>query len=103
MRTGKDTLKILKKITSILLKNVSSFLFFPIGKGPFPGIVDMYTFGGGVTEPRASLLANKGFVVLALAYIGYQDLLKKPEKLDLEYFEEAVAYLRGLPEVSSKE
>lgn len=63
----------------------------------------MYTLGGGLTEPRASLLANKGYVVLALAYHGFQDLPKNPTKWDLEYFEEAVTYLRGRPEVSIKE
>uniref|UniRef100_A0A8C9XCX3 Acyl-CoA thioesterase 22 n=1 Tax=Sander lucioperca TaxID=283035 RepID=A0A8C9XCX3_SANLU len=64
---------------------IRGVLFVPPGKGPFPGVVDLYTFGGRLTEPRASLLANKGFVVLAL--------------LDLEYFEEAVSYLRRQPEV----
>ncbi|XP_068564311.1 acyl-coenzyme A thioesterase 1 [Cebidichthys violaceus] len=78
---------------------IRGVLFVPPGKGPFPGIVDMYIFGGRLTEPRASLLANKGFVVLALAYMGYEDLPKKPKKLDLEYFEEAVTYLRKQPEV----
>lgn len=73
---------------------------FSAGKGPFPGIMDLYTFGGGLSEPRASLLANRGYVVLALAYYGYEDLPKKPKMLDLEYFEEAVKYLRGHPEVS---
>lgn len=63
----------------------------------------MYTFGARLTEPRASLLANKGFVVLALAYMGYEDLPKGPKKLDLEYFEEAVTYLRKHPEVSVKD
>ncbi|XP_029966773.1 acyl-coenzyme A thioesterase 1-like [Salarias fasciatus] len=75
-------------------------LFIPPGKGPFPGIVDLYTFGGGLSEPRASLLAGKGFAVLALAYLRYQDLPKHPENLDLEYFEEAVTYLRTRPEVA---
>ncbi|XP_072301776.1 acyl-coenzyme A thioesterase 2, mitochondrial [Eucyclogobius newberryi] len=74
-------------------------LFVPPGQGPFPGILDLYTLGGGLTEPRASLLAGKGFVVLALAYKSYQDLPKNPEYLELEYFEEAVEYLRSLPEV----
>ncbi|XP_034436051.1 acyl-coenzyme A thioesterase 1 [Hippoglossus hippoglossus] len=78
---------------------IRGVLFIPPGKGPFPGIVDLYTLGGGLSEPRASLLANKGFVVLALAYYGYQDLPKNPPKLDLEYFEEAVTYLRSHPEV----
>lgn len=62
--------------------------------------MDLYTFGGGLSEPRASLMANEGYVVLALAYYGYQDLPKKPKMLDLEYFEEAVKYLRGHPEVN---
>ncbi|KAF3703034.1 Acyl-coenzyme A thioesterase 1 [Channa argus] len=78
---------------------IRGVLFIPPGKGPFPGIVDLYTFGGVLTEPRASLLANKGFVVLALAYFGYQDLPKKPKNLDLEYFEEAVNFLRRQPDV----
>ncbi|KAL7388431.1 hypothetical protein ABVT39_013708 [Epinephelus coioides] len=78
---------------------IRGVLFIPPGKGPFPGIVDLYTFGGRLTEARASLLANKGFVVLALAYFGYEGLPKKPKKLELEYFEEAVTYLRRQPEV----
>lgn len=73
---------------------------FSAGKGPFPGILDMYTFGARISEPRASLLAGKGYVVLALAYFGYEDLPKNPKVLDLEYFEEAVTYLRRQPEVS---
>ncbi|KAM9840029.1 acyl-coenzyme A thioesterase 1-like [Aulostomus maculatus] len=78
---------------------IRGVLFIPPGKGPFPGIVDLYTLGGRLSEPRASLLANKGFVVLALAYFGYQGLPKKPPNLDLEYFEEAVTYMRKQPEV----
>nr|XP_019953003.1 PREDICTED: acyl-coenzyme A thioesterase 1-like [Paralichthys olivaceus]XP_019953004.1 PREDICTED: acyl-coenzyme A thioesterase 1-like [Paralichthys olivaceus]XP_019953005.1 PREDICTED: acyl-coenzyme A thioesterase 1-like [Paralichthys olivaceus] len=78
---------------------IRGVLFIPPGKGPFPGIVDLYTLGGGLSEPRASLLANKGFAVLALAYYGYQDLPKMPSKLDLEYFEEAVTFLKNQPEV----
>ncbi|XP_049913571.1 acyl-coenzyme A thioesterase 1 [Epinephelus moara] len=78
---------------------IRGVLFVPPGKGPFPGIVDLYTFGGRLTEARASLLANKGFVVLALAYFGYEGLPKNPKKLELEYFEEAVTYLRRQPEV----
>ncbi|CAG5928354.1 unnamed protein product [Menidia menidia] len=74
-------------------------LFIPTGEGPFPGILDLYTLGGGLSEPRASLLASKGFVVLALAYYRYQDLPKSPQNLDLEYFEEALTYLRKRPEV----
>ncbi|KAL7888417.1 hypothetical protein AOLI_G00033910 [Acnodon oligacanthus] len=74
-------------------------LFTPPGEGPFPGIIDLYTLGRSISEPRAALLASKGFVVLALSYYGYQDLPKKVKKFDLEYFEEAIAFLQRLPEV----
>lgn len=79
---------------------IRGVLFLPPGKGPFPGILDLYTFGGGLSEPRASLLANKGFAVLALAYYRYQDLPKTPPKyFELEYFEEALNFLRRHPQV----
>ncbi|KAL7871593.1 hypothetical protein SRHO_G00065760 [Serrasalmus rhombeus] len=74
-------------------------LFTPPGEGPFPAIVDLYTLGGILCEPRAALLASKGFVVLALALYGYQDMPKKVDKIELEYFEEAVIFLQNLPEV----
>ncbi|KAJ0061047.1 hypothetical protein NL108_004755 [Boleophthalmus pectinirostris] len=74
-------------------------LFVPPGPGPFPAIVDLYTLGGRLSEPRASLLASKGFVTMALAYQDYQDLPKNPKYVELEYFEEAVKYLLSLPEV----
>ncbi|XP_037541523.1 acyl-coenzyme A thioesterase 1 [Nematolebias whitei] len=78
---------------------IRGVLFTPPGEGQFPGIIDLYTLGGGLTEPRASLLASKGYVVLALAYYGYKGLPKTPQNLDLEYFEEAVTYLKKRPEV----
>ena len=80
------------------------FLFYSpnlTGQGPFPGVLDVYTLGGGISEVRASLLANKGFVVLALAYYGFQDLPRTvPKYFDLEYFEEAITFLRQQPQVS---
>lgn len=84
---------------------LSSYTLSPfglsVGEGPFPGILDLYTFGGDLCEPRASLLASKGFAVLALAYYGYQDLPKTPSKhFDLEYFEEALTFLKRQPQVS---
>ncbi|XP_047006996.1 acyl-coenzyme A thioesterase 1 isoform X1 [Ictalurus punctatus] len=74
-------------------------LFIPPGEGPFPGIIDLYTLGGTVCEPRAALLANKGFVVFALAFYGYQDMPKTVDRLDLEYFEEGVTFLQTQPKV----
>ncbi|XP_004681767.2 PREDICTED: acyl-coenzyme A thioesterase 2, mitochondrial [Condylura cristata] len=67
--------------------------------GPFPGIVDIFGAGGGLPEYRASLLAGKGFAVMALAYYRYEDLPKDLNNLHLEYFEEAVNYLLNHPQV----
>ncbi|XP_036405730.1 acyl-coenzyme A thioesterase 1-like [Megalops cyprinoides] len=78
---------------------VRGILFLPPGPGPFPGVVDMYTLGGGLSEIRACLLAKQGFAILSLAYYRYKDLPKLPNKFDLEYFEEAIMFLRRQPEV----
>ncbi|XP_012596914.3 acyl-coenzyme A thioesterase 1 [Microcebus murinus] len=78
---------------------VRATLFLPPESGPFPGIVDIFGVGGGLLEYRASLLAGKGFAVMALAYYNYEDLPKGIENLHLEYFEEAVNYLCNHPQV----
>ncbi|KAK1796090.1 hypothetical protein P4O66_009178 [Electrophorus voltai] len=74
-------------------------LFVPPGDGPFPGIIILITLGGIASEPQAALLANRGFVVLALAIFGYQDARKKVDEVHLEYFEEAIAFLQTQPKV----
>ncbi|XP_020841992.1 acyl-coenzyme A thioesterase 1-like isoform X1 [Phascolarctos cinereus] len=79
--------------------NVRATLFLPPGSGPFPGIIDMFGTGGGLFEYRASLLARRGFAVLALAYYAFEDLPKDMKELHLEYFEEAVQYLKNHSQV----
>ncbi|EHB15453.1 Acyl-coenzyme A thioesterase 5 [Heterocephalus glaber] len=71
----------------------------PVGPGPFPGIVNLFGVGGGLLEYRASLLAGKGFVVMALAYYNYDDLPEDIDIIHLEYFEEAVNYLLSHPQI----
>ncbi|XP_032338219.1 acyl-coenzyme A thioesterase 1 isoform X1 [Camelus ferus] len=78
---------------------VRATLFLPPEPGPFPGIVDIFGVGGGLLEYRASLLAGKGFAVMALAYCNYEDLPTGMENLHLEYFEEAVNYLLNHPQI----
>ncbi|KAF7251491.1 Acyl-coenzyme A thioesterase 1 [Varanus komodoensis] len=79
--------------------SIRATLFLPSGDGPFPGIIDIYGTGGGLPEYRASLLANHGFAVLALAYYGYEDLPKNMKEFHLEYFEEALNYMLQHPKV----
>ena len=53
---------------------------------------------------RAALLASKGYVTLALAYYGVDDLppVYTTDGFDLEYFEQAIDFVLSLAEVSPK-
>lgn len=78
---------------------VRGALFLPPGEGPFPGIIDLFGFTGGLVEFRASLLASHGFAVLALAYFAYEDLPEELLEEDLDYFEEAANFLLAHPKI----
>ncbi|XP_070613529.1 acyl-coenzyme A thioesterase 1-like [Erythrolamprus reginae] len=76
-------------------------LFCPPGPGPFPALIDLYGSGGGLVEYRASLLASRGFVTLAVAFLDFEDLPDFPEFLDLDYFGEAIEFLQKQQKVKS--
>lgn len=78
---------------------VRGSLFLPPGPGPFPGVIEVQGTGGGLLDYKASLLANRGFATLALAYYNYEDLQKDMKEFRLEYFEEAVNYMLQHPQV----
>ncbi|XP_006026092.1 acyl-coenzyme A amino acid N-acyltransferase 2-like [Alligator sinensis] len=78
---------------------VRGTLFLPPGPGPFPGVIDMFGGAGGLIEFRASLLASRGFAVLAVAFFAYDDLPLVLKEVDLEYFEEATNLLLKHPKV----
>lgn len=75
---------------------------FGPGGGPFPAVLDLYTFGGGLSEKRASLLASHGFVVLTVALYGHDDMARNISEVHLDYFEEAIEFLRKQDKVGSK-
>lgn len=70
------------------------------GEGPFPAVLDLYTFGGGLSEKRASMLASRGFLVLTVALYGHSDMPKTIKEIHLDYFEEAIAFLKKQDKVS---
>ncbi|KAI1895472.1 hypothetical protein AGOR_G00106620 [Albula goreensis] len=82
-------------------ERIRGTLFIPPGEGPFPGVLDLYTFGGGLSEIRPCLLANKGFLVLTVSLYGYDDLPKKVSMIDLEYFEDALMFLKKQPKLGN--
>uniref|UniRef100_A0A4X1VHE3 Bile acid-CoA:amino acid N-acyltransferase n=1 Tax=Sus scrofa TaxID=9823 RepID=A0A4X1VHE3_PIG len=79
--------------------HIRGVLFIPPGEGHFPGVIDLFGILSGLMESWASLLASRGSAALALAYCNYEDLPPKLEKLDLEYFEEAVNFLLRHPKI----
>uniref|UniRef100_G3Q0D7 Acyl-CoA thioesterase 21 n=1 Tax=Gasterosteus aculeatus aculeatus TaxID=481459 RepID=G3Q0D7_GASAC len=74
--------------------NIRGVLFTPPGVGPFPAVLDLYILGGGFSEKRGALLATRGFVVLTVVAYGYDDLPKKMKEIHLDYFAEAIQFLR---------
>lgn len=70
-----------------------------LGEGPFPEIIDLFGSIGDLVGFWVSLLAARGFAVLALTYFVYEDLPNKLLEVDLEYFEEAANFLLAHPKV----
>lgn len=65
-----------------------------------PGVVVLGgSDGGNLYEFVAALLAAHGVAALALAYFAYDDLPKELIGLPIEYFAEAVQWLKTRPEV----
>lgn len=56
------------------------------GAGPFPAVIDLFGTAGGLVEYKASMLASRGIMALALAYFNYDDLPAYFDDLDVDYF-----------------
>lgn len=66
-----------------------------------PGIILLSGSDGGIPGTNAipksfiEELVNSGFIVLALAYFGINDLPQNLSSISLEYFEKAVQWLQN--------
>lgn len=69
-------------------------LFYPATGGRHPVILFLSGSTGKFNEPRAALLASKGFAVLSVAYFGIDPLPKELVEVPLEFFDRAVAFLK---------
>jgi len=71
--------------------------FLPDRPAPLPAIIVFSGSGGGLggVTSSAALLASHGFAVLALAYFGYDDLPADLAEIPLEYFLEAIEWLKS--------
>jgi len=69
-------------------------------KCDFTGVINLFGGYPGILEYKSALHASHGFASMALAYFGVDHLPSDVlEKLDLEYFEKAVQYLKNHPDV----
>jgi dienelactone hydrolase len=76
-------------------------LFIPPGRGPHPVVIVLSGSGGGFDLDKAAVLSRHGFATLALAYFGMPPLPSWLNRVPLEYFEAALAWLHVQPEVDS--
>ncbi|KAI4872122.1 hypothetical protein NFI96_031072 [Prochilodus magdalenae] len=80
-------------------KELKGTLFIPPGPGPFPAVLDLWGGGGGLVEYRSALLASRGYVSLALEYVGLVSPDGRPVNVGNEYFEDAFSLLIQHPQV----
>lgn len=85
------------EIQEIREDGIVATLFLPPGGGPAPAVVTLGGSGGGMGGARetAALLASHGFVAMSLAYFAMDDLPDHLIEIPLEYFEQALNWLRG--------
>ncbi|RPI29665.1 MAG: acyl-CoA thioesterase [Chloroflexota bacterium] len=74
-------------------------LFYPVTDAPRPTVICLGGSEGGLSEGTAALLASHGYTALALAYFGYETLPPELVEIPLEYFAEAIAWLKTQPAV----
>ncbi|KAG7454702.1 hypothetical protein MATL_G00262580 [Megalops atlanticus] len=80
-------------------KGVRGTLFLPPGPGPFPGVLDMWGWGGGLVEYRSALLASHGYVSMALEYLSPDP--SRTFEVEFGYFETAFNIVREHPLVAA--
>ncbi|XP_068172009.1 peroxisomal succinyl-coenzyme A thioesterase-like isoform X2 [Antennarius striatus] len=72
-------------------------LFFPPGPGPFPAMLDLWGFSGGLMEYRAALFASRGYASMSLAYKDHKDLPGPRKTINVgdSYFRSAFQLLQN--------
>jgi dienelactone hydrolase len=75
-------------------------LFLPDTSGPHTGVLVVGGSEGGLPAPRAAWLASHGYAALALAYFRYEGLPNELSAIPLEYFGQALAWMKERPEIA---
>jgi dienelactone hydrolase len=88
------------KRTAIRERGVVGTMFHQQGERR-PGVIVLGGSGGGLDEFAPALLANHGYAALGLAYFGFENLPQDLYEIPLEYFGNAIAWMRNRPEVDA--
>jgi len=73
--------------------------FVPAGTGRHAAVLVVGGSNGGLPLRPAAWLASHGYFALALAYFHFEDLPKELENIPLEYFQKALEWMVGRPEI----
>jgi len=88
--------------TPVRAGRVRGALFARQGVANAPGVIVLGgSDGGNLWQFVAALLAEHGCAALSLPYFAYEDLPKELIEIPLEYFDEAMQWLRARPEVGA--
>ncbi len=83
------------KMSDVREDGLVGTLFAPADKKNLPAVIVLGGSEGGVSsEDVAAMLANHGYVALALAYFGAEGLPPSLEEIPLEYFKKAIDFLQ---------
>ena len=77
-------------------------LFVPPGPGPHPGVLVLGGSEGGLPTRNAAWLASHGYAAFALAYFRYENLPAQLEGIPLEYFGQALEWMKSRPEIAGE-
>jgi Acyl-CoA thioester hydrolase/BAAT N-terminal region len=77
-------------------------LFIPPDVARPPVVIVLSGSGGGFDVDKAAVLSHHGFATFAGAYFGIDPLPSWLNRIPLEYFDSALAWLRGQPEIDAQ-
>jgi dienelactone hydrolase len=78
-------------------EGVMGTLFLPPGAGPHPSVIVLSGGAGGIEEHWGAILASHGYAALSLATFNAPGLPRGLVNIPLEYFENAIRWMRGQP------
>jgi dienelactone hydrolase len=82
---------------TVRTEGIIGTLFLPPGDGPHPTVIVLGGGGGEIDEYRGAMLASHGYAALNLAYFAQPGLPHSLVNIPLEYFENAIHWMRRQP------